>query len=74
MPFLEDGTSIEIILNPLGVPSRMNMGQLFETHLGFAAKRAGIYVQSSVFEGFPEEQIWSMMKEQGLTDDGKFFR
>ncbi len=72
MPFLEDGTSIEIILNPLGVPSRMNMGQLFETHLGFAAKRAGIYVQSSVFEGFPEEQIWSMMKEQGLPEDGKF--
>jgi DNA-directed RNA polymerase subunit beta len=72
MPFLDDGTSIEIILNPLGVPSRMNMGQLFETHLGFAAKKAGIYVQSSVFEGFPEEQIWAMMKEQGLTDDGKF--
>ncbi len=72
MPFMEDGTSIEIILNPLGVPSRMNMGQLFETHLGFAAKRAGIYVQSPVFEGFPEEKIWEMMKEQGLGDDGKF--
>ncbi len=51
-----------MILNPLGVPSRMNMGQLFETHLGFAAKRAGIYVQSPVFEGFPEEKIWEMMK------------
>ena len=73
MPYLEDGTSIEIILNPLGVPSRMNMGQLFETHLGFAAKRAGIYVQSSVFEGFPEEQIWSMMKAQDLPEDGKFY-
>lgn len=73
MPFMEDGTSIEIILNPLGVPSRMNIGQLFETHLGFAAKRAGIHVASPVFEGFPEEKVWEMMREQGLSDDGKFF-
>lgn len=73
MPFLDDGTAIEIILNPLGVPSRMNMGQLFETHLGFAAKRGGIYVQSPVFEGFSEDKIWEMMKKQGLPDDGKFY-
>lgn len=73
MPYLADGTSVEVILNPLGVPSRMNMGQLFETHLGFAAKRAGIFVQSPVFEGFSEEKIWSMMREQGLSDTGKFF-
>ena len=73
MPFMEDGTPIEIILNPLGVPSRMNMGQLFETHLGFAAKRAGIFVNSPVFEGFPEQKIWEMMKEQKLSEDGKFF-
>lgn len=73
MPYLPDGQPIEVILNPLGVPSRMNMGQLFETHLGFAAKRAGIAVQSPVFEGFPEEVIWKMMKEQGLPEDGKFF-
>jgi len=73
MPYLDDGTPIEVILNPLGVPSRMNMGQLFETHLGFAAKKAGIYVQSPVFEGFPEEKIWEMMKEQGLPANGKFF-
>lgn len=73
MPYLPDGQSVEVILNPLGVPSRMNMGQLFETHLGFAAKRAGIYVQSPVFEGFPEEKIWEMMREQGLSDDGKFY-
>ena len=73
MPFLPDGQPIEVILNPLGVPSRMNMGQLFETHLGFAARRAGIYVQSPVFEGFPEERIWKMMKEQGMPEDGKFF-
>lgn len=73
MPYMDDGRPIEVILNPLGVPSRMNMGQLFETHLGFAAKRAGIYVQSPVFEGFPEEVIWKMMKEQGLSDTGKFY-
>lgn len=73
MPFMSDGTPIEIILNPLGVPSRMNMGQLFETHLGFAAKRAGIYIKSPVFEGFPEKVIWEMMKEQGLPEDGKFY-
>ena len=73
MPYMEDGTPIEVILNPLGVPSRMNMGQLFETHLGFAARRAGIWVQSPVFEGFPEAKIWEMMKEQGLPGDGKFY-
>lgn len=73
MPYLSTGQSIEVILNPLGVPSRMNMGQLFETHLGFAAKLAGIYVKSPVFEGFPEQKIWDMMKEQGLPGDGKFF-
>jgi DNA-directed RNA polymerase subunit beta len=73
MPYLNDGTTIEIVLNPLGVPSRMNMGQLLETHLGFAAKRSGIYVKSSVFQGFPEAEIWKMMKECGLPDDGKMY-
>ncbi len=73
MPFLDDGQTVEIILNPLGVPSRMNMGQLFETHLGFAARRAGVNIKSPVFEGFPEKEIWKMMKEQGLPEDGKFF-
>lgn len=73
MPFMSDGQAIEIILNPLGVPSRMNMGQLFETHLGIAAHRAGTVVQSPVFEGFPEVIIWQMMKEQGLPADGKFY-
>ncbi len=71
MPFLDDGTPVEIILNPLGLVSRMNMGQLFETHLGFAAKRAGIAVKSPVFEGFPEKEIWKMMKKEGLPEDGK---
>jgi DNA-directed RNA polymerase subunit beta len=73
MPFLSTGQTIEIILNPLGVPSRMNMGQLFETHLGIAAKHTGINVKSPVFEGFPEEKIWEMMKKAGLPEDGKFF-
>lgn len=73
MPRLDDGQTIEIILNPLGVPSRMNMGQLFETHLGFAAKRAGVYVKSPVFEGVPEEKIWEMMVEQKLPRDGKLY-
>jgi len=72
MPYLGDGQSIEIILNPIGVPSRMNLGQVFETHLGFAAKRAGIFVKSPVFEGFPEDEIWKMMQEQKLSEDGKF--
>jgi DNA-directed RNA polymerase subunit beta len=73
MPYLTTGQPIEIILNPLGVPSRMNMGQLFETHLGIAAKHAGINVKSPVFEGFPEDRIWDMMRQQGLPEDGKFY-
>ena len=73
MPYLPTGQTIEIILNPLGVPSRMNIGQVLETHLGFAAKKAGIYVKCPVFEGFPEERIWEMMKEQQLPEDGKSF-
>jgi DNA-directed RNA polymerase subunit beta len=71
MPYLSTGESIEIILNPLGVPSRMNMGQLLETHLGYAAKKAGVYVKSPVFESFPEARIWKMMGELGLPTDGK---
>jgi len=71
MPYLSDGQTIEIILNPLGVPSRMNMGQLFETHLGFAARKAGINVQSPVFEGFPEEKIWEMAEKLGIPAGGK---
>lgn len=73
MPYLHDGRSIEIILNPLGVPSRMNMGQLFETHLGFVAKHDNVFVKSPVFEGFPEAEIWQMMREAGMPEDGKFW-
>jgi DNA-directed RNA polymerase subunit beta len=71
LPFLENGESIEIVLNPLGVTSRMNLGQLLETHLGYAAKKSGIYVKSPVFEGFPEAGIWDLLREQGLPGDGK---
>lgn len=73
MPYMADGSTIEIILNPLGVPSRMNMGQLLETHLGYAAKKAGIFVKSPVFEGFPESRIWKMMGDLGYPTDGKMF-
>lgn len=73
MPYLPDGQSIEMILNPLGVPSRMNMGQLLETHLGYAARKAGIYVKSPVFEGFPESRIWEMMRDLKLPEDGKMY-
>ena len=71
MPYLPSGETVEMILNPLGVPSRMNMGQLLETHLGYAAKKAGIYVKSPVFEGFPESKIWEMMKSQTMFHEGK---
>ena len=73
MPYLPNGESIQMVLNPLGVPSRMNMGQLLETHLGYAAKMAGIYVKSAVFEGFPEAKIWEMMKDQTMFHEGKAY-
>lgn len=73
MPYTTGGETVEIILNPLGVPSRMNMGQLLETHLGYAARKAGIYVKSPVFEGFPESRIWEMMKQAKLPEDGKSY-
>ncbi|HSH18590.1 MAG TPA: DNA-directed RNA polymerase subunit beta [Candidatus Saccharimonadales bacterium] len=71
MPFTEDGTPIDIILNPLGVPSRMNIGQLFETHLGMAARALGIKVASPSFNGVPAEKIQELLKEVGLPEDGK---
>ena len=71
MPFLADGTPIEIILNPLGVPSRMNLGQLFETHLGWAAKTLGYRVVTPVFDGATEDQIRGELKKAGLPEDGK---
>ncbi|MDB5166760.1 MAG: rpoB [Candidatus Saccharibacteria bacterium] len=71
MPFTEDGTPVDILLNPLGVPSRMNIGQLFETHLGMAARALGIHVASPSFNGVPVEKIKSLLTEAGLPDDGK---
>jgi DNA-directed RNA polymerase subunit beta len=71
MPFLADGTPVDILLNPLGVPSRMNLGQLFETHLGMAARALGIKVASPSFNGVPVEKIQELLKEAGLPEDGK---
>jgi len=71
MPFLEDGTPIDIILNPLGVPSRMNVGQLLEMHLGWAAKKIGIRITSAVFDGAKEEEIKRLLREAGLPENGK---
>lgn len=71
MPFMEDGTPVEIILNPLGVPSRMNIGQLFETHLGMAARALGLKVASPSFNGVPAEKIRELLKEADLPEDGK---
>ncbi len=71
MPFTEDGTPIDIILNPLGVPSRMNIGQLFETHLGMAARALGLKVASPSFNGVSVEKIESLLAEAGLPEDGK---
>jgi DNA-directed RNA polymerase subunit beta len=71
MPFMSDGTPIDIVLNPLGVPSRMNVGQILETHLGWAAKVLGIYVDSPVFDGASEGEIKEMLKAASLPADGK---
>ncbi len=71
MPFMADGTPVEIILNPLGVPSRMNVGQLFETHLGMAARALGIKVASPSFNGVPVDKIHDLLKEADLPEDGK---
>jgi DNA-directed RNA polymerase subunit beta len=71
MPFLPDGTPVEIVLNPLGVPSRMNIGQVLETHLGWAAKAMGIYIASPVFDGATEDDAFDTLKEASLPEDGK---
>jgi len=71
MPYLPDGTPVEIVLNPLGVPSRMNVGQILETHLGWAAKALGLWVASPVFDGATEEEITALLVEGGLPTSGK---
>lgn len=71
MPFLPDGTPLEIVLNPLGVPSRMNIGQVLECHLGWAAKNLGIHIATPVFDGATEDDIFETLKEAGLPEGGK---
>ena len=71
MPFLPDGTPVDIMLNPLGVPSRMNIGQVLELHLGMASKLLGVHMASPVFDGANEEDVWNTMEEAGLNRDGK---
>ena len=71
MPYLPDGTPIEVVLNPLGVPSRMNVGQILETHLGWAARALGIYAASPVFDGATEAEIKELLKKAGLPENGQ---
>lgn len=71
MPFLEDGTPVDVVLNPLGVPSRMNLGQIFETHLGMAARALGYRVATPSFNGVPSEKISDELEKAGLARDGK---
>lgn len=71
MPFLDDGTPLDIVLNPLGVPSRMNIGQVLEVHLGFAYRKLGQKIATPVFDGAHESDIRAALKEAGYSDDGK---
>ena len=71
MPYLPDGRPVDICLNPMGVPSRMNIGQVLELHLGMAAKHLGIHVATPVFDGATEDDMWDLVREAGLGKDGK---
>ncbi|MFN2449026.1 MAG: DNA-directed RNA polymerase subunit beta [Candidatus Baltobacteraceae bacterium] len=71
MPYMEDGSPVDIVLNPLGVPSRMNLGQIMETHLGWAAKMLGMYIATPVFDGAHSEDIAEWLQDAGLPPDGK---
>lgn len=71
MPYLPDGTPIDLMLNPLGVPSRMNIGQVLEMHLGMASRTLGIHMASPVFDGANERDVWETMEEAGMDRDGK---
>jgi DNA-directed RNA polymerase subunit beta len=71
MPYLPDGTPVEIVLNPLGVPSRMNVGQILETHLGWAAKALGLHVATPVFDGATEDRVRAMLKDAKLPITGQ---
>ncbi|ODJ56905.1 DNA-directed RNA polymerase subunit beta [Brochothrix thermosphacta] len=71
MPYLPDGTPVDVMLNPLGVPSRMNIGQVLELHLGMAASKLGIHIATPVFDGASEEDVWSTVAEAGMAEDAK---
>ncbi len=71
MPFLDDGTPLDIVLNPLGVPSRMNIGQVLEVHLGFAFRKLGQKIATPVFDGAHESDIRDALREAGYREDGK---
>ena len=71
MPFMEDGTPVDIVLNPQGIPSRMNLGQVLEVHLGMAAKALGFKVETPVFDGAKSEEIEDLLEQAGLSKDGK---
>ena len=71
MPHLEDGTPLDIMLNPLGVPSRMNIGQVLELHLGYAARQLGLYIATPAFDGLHREDLEALMKEAGMNEDGR---
>ncbi len=71
MPYLPDGTPVDVVLNPQGVPSRMNLGQILELHLGMAAKKLGVHVATPVFDGASIDEIYEMMNEAGMDADGK---
>ena len=72
MPYMSDGTPVDILLNPLGVPSRMNLGQILEMHLGMAAKELGVFVATPVFDGATREEVIDALKEANMPEDGKF--
>ncbi|MGX7418910.1 DNA-directed RNA polymerase subunit beta [Carnobacterium gallinarum] len=71
MPYMPDGTPVDIMLNPLGVPSRMNIGQVLELHIGMAARQLGIHIATPVFDGASEEDVWETVQEAGMANDAK---
>ena len=71
MPFTEDGTPIDVLLNPLGVPSRMNIGQVLELHLGMASKNLNVKFATPVFDGISTDELKEIMEEAGISEDGK---
>ncbi len=71
MPYMPDGTSVDILLSPMGVPSRMNIGQVLELHLGMAARKLGIHIATPVFDGVRDKDLWNTIREAGMASDGK---